>query len=229
MTARDLLLRYKQTVMGFGWAIFMPLVNTADLLGDLHARGARSTWARPYPMYAFCGLRGVELLRLVAALLGDVADEQSEPRDQGLLPARDLPVLGGARLACRLRGRRRSVLVALMALLPHRRRLAAADAAGRLRWRIVIFTAAAGAAARDGEPLLPRRQVPVRDRHRGLDVRDLGRLSDRTASAGGSARLLALNPMTPSDRRVPGGRCSISAMPGDGLRDHRRGLGARCW
>ncbi|HEX3704694.1 MAG TPA: hypothetical protein VHU82_15295, partial [Vicinamibacterales bacterium] len=28
MTRRDLLLRYKQTVMGFGWAIFMPLVNT---------------------------------------------------------------------------------------------------------------------------------------------------------------------------------------------------------
>ncbi len=29
MTRRDLLLRYKQTVMGFGWAVFMPLVNTA--------------------------------------------------------------------------------------------------------------------------------------------------------------------------------------------------------
>ena len=29
MTRRDLLLRYKQTIMGFGWAIFMPLVNTA--------------------------------------------------------------------------------------------------------------------------------------------------------------------------------------------------------
>jgi len=29
MTRRDLLLRYKQSVMGFGWAIFMPLVNTA--------------------------------------------------------------------------------------------------------------------------------------------------------------------------------------------------------
>ena len=25
MTRRDLLLRYKQTVMGFGWAVFMPL------------------------------------------------------------------------------------------------------------------------------------------------------------------------------------------------------------
>ena len=29
MTKRDLLLRYKQTIMGFGWAVFMPLVNTA--------------------------------------------------------------------------------------------------------------------------------------------------------------------------------------------------------
>ena len=29
MTKRDLLLRPKQTVMGFGWAIFMPRVNTA--------------------------------------------------------------------------------------------------------------------------------------------------------------------------------------------------------
>ena len=27
MTYRDLLLRYKQTIMGFGWAIFMPLVE----------------------------------------------------------------------------------------------------------------------------------------------------------------------------------------------------------
>ncbi len=25
---RDLMLRYKQTVMGFGWAVFMPLLNT---------------------------------------------------------------------------------------------------------------------------------------------------------------------------------------------------------
>ena len=28
MTLRDLLVRYKQSVMGFGWAVFMPLVNT---------------------------------------------------------------------------------------------------------------------------------------------------------------------------------------------------------
>ena len=29
MTVRDLLLRYKQTVMGFGWAIFMPAAEHA--------------------------------------------------------------------------------------------------------------------------------------------------------------------------------------------------------
>ena len=28
MTRRDLMLRYKQTIMGFGWAVFMPLLNT---------------------------------------------------------------------------------------------------------------------------------------------------------------------------------------------------------
>ncbi len=39
MTLRDLLLRYKQTVMGFGWAVFMPLVNTAVFSVDLHAGG----------------------------------------------------------------------------------------------------------------------------------------------------------------------------------------------
>ena len=28
ITLRDLKLRYKQTIMGFGWAVFMPLLNT---------------------------------------------------------------------------------------------------------------------------------------------------------------------------------------------------------
>ena len=40
MTRRDLLLRYKQTVMGFGWAVFMPLRQHGGLLGHLHARRA---------------------------------------------------------------------------------------------------------------------------------------------------------------------------------------------
>ena len=55
MTARDLLLRYKQTVMGFGWAIFMPLVNTA-IFSVIFTRVATIDVGRPYPVYAFCGL-----------------------------------------------------------------------------------------------------------------------------------------------------------------------------
>jgi ABC-type polysaccharide/polyol phosphate export permease len=55
MTMRDLLLRYKQTVMGFGWAIFMPLVNTA-IFTVIFTRVASIDVGAPYPVYAFCGL-----------------------------------------------------------------------------------------------------------------------------------------------------------------------------
>src|SRR5438270_1749603 len=55
MTQRDLLLRYKQTVMGFGWAIFMPLVNTA-VFSVIFTRIAPIDVGVPYPVFAFCGL-----------------------------------------------------------------------------------------------------------------------------------------------------------------------------
>ena len=55
MTLRDLLLRYKQTVMGFGWAIFMPLVNTA-VFSVIFTRVAPINVGVPYPVFAYCGL-----------------------------------------------------------------------------------------------------------------------------------------------------------------------------
>ena len=55
MTARDLLLRYKQTVMGFGWAIFMPIVNTV-VFGVIFTRVAPIDVGAPYVVYAYCGL-----------------------------------------------------------------------------------------------------------------------------------------------------------------------------
>jgi homopolymeric O-antigen transport system permease protein len=55
MTMRDLLLRYKQTVMGFGWAIFMPLVNTI-VFSVIFTRVAHIDAGMPYPLFAFCGL-----------------------------------------------------------------------------------------------------------------------------------------------------------------------------
>jgi lipopolysaccharide transport system permease protein len=55
MTRRDLLLRYKQSVMGFGWAILMPLVNTA-VFSVVFMRVAPLDVGMPYPLFAFCGL-----------------------------------------------------------------------------------------------------------------------------------------------------------------------------
>src|SRR5437667_10647189 len=55
MTKRDLLLRYKQTVMGFGWAVFMPLVNTA-VFSIIFMRVAPIPTEVPYPVFAYCGL-----------------------------------------------------------------------------------------------------------------------------------------------------------------------------
>jgi lipopolysaccharide transport system permease protein len=55
MTRRDLLLRYKQTIMGFGWAIFMPLLNTA-VFSVIFTRVAPLETNIPYPLFAYCGL-----------------------------------------------------------------------------------------------------------------------------------------------------------------------------
>jgi ABC-type polysaccharide/polyol phosphate export permease len=52
---RDLTLRYKQTVMGFGWAIFMPVLNTI-IFSVIFMRVAPVDTPVPYPLYAFCGL-----------------------------------------------------------------------------------------------------------------------------------------------------------------------------
>jgi ABC-type polysaccharide/polyol phosphate export permease len=55
LTARDILVRYKQAVMGFGWAIFMPLVNTA-VFSVIFTRVAPLDTGVPYPVFAFTGL-----------------------------------------------------------------------------------------------------------------------------------------------------------------------------
>jgi homopolymeric O-antigen transport system permease protein len=54
MTLRDLLLRYKQTIMGFGWAVFMPLVNTG-LFSVIFTRVTTIDTPVPYPLFAFSG------------------------------------------------------------------------------------------------------------------------------------------------------------------------------
>ena len=55
MTARDLLVRYKQAVMGFGWAVFMPIVNTV-LFSVIFQTVAPLKTDVPYPVFAYTGL-----------------------------------------------------------------------------------------------------------------------------------------------------------------------------
>jgi len=55
LTKRDLLLRYKQTVMGFGWAVFMPLLNTV-IFSFVFMRVAPLQTPVAYPLFAYCGL-----------------------------------------------------------------------------------------------------------------------------------------------------------------------------
>jgi lipopolysaccharide transport system permease protein len=55
MTKRDLMLRYKQTVMGFGWAIFTPLINTI-IFSVIFMRVAPIETPVPYPVFAYTGM-----------------------------------------------------------------------------------------------------------------------------------------------------------------------------
>jgi len=55
MTRRDLLLRYKQTIMGFAWAVFTPVLNTI-IFSVVFTRVARINVGVPYPVFAYTGL-----------------------------------------------------------------------------------------------------------------------------------------------------------------------------
>ncbi|MBI5709219.1 MAG: ABC transporter permease [Candidatus Eisenbacteria bacterium] len=55
MTRRDLLLRYKQTIMGFGWSILMP-VTYMIVFSLIFTRVVKLETDVPYPIYAYAGL-----------------------------------------------------------------------------------------------------------------------------------------------------------------------------
>jgi lipopolysaccharide transport system permease protein len=75
MIRRDILLRYKQAVMGVGWALFMPVINTA-IFSLIFTRVVPIDTGLPYPVFAYCGLLAwnffASALRFsVASLTGD--------------------------------------------------------------------------------------------------------------------------------------------------------------
>jgi ABC-type polysaccharide/polyol phosphate export permease len=55
LVRRDLLLRYKQTIMGFGWAILMP-VTYMIVFSLIFTRVVKLETGVPYPIYVYAGL-----------------------------------------------------------------------------------------------------------------------------------------------------------------------------
>jgi ABC-type polysaccharide/polyol phosphate export permease len=55
MARRDLLLRYKQTLMGFGWSILMPVTNMI-VFSIIFTRVVPLHTGMPYPIFAYTGL-----------------------------------------------------------------------------------------------------------------------------------------------------------------------------
>ena len=55
LVRRDLLLRYKQTVMGFGWAVLMP-VTYMIVFSLIFTRVVKLDTGVPYPIYVYAGL-----------------------------------------------------------------------------------------------------------------------------------------------------------------------------
>ena len=175
MTRRDLLLRYKQTVMGFGWAIFMPLVNTA-VFSVIFTRVAPLDIGMPYPLFAYCGLLAwnfsASSFRFAVTSL-TVERAASSPRC--ISRARSFR---SRRCSCRSSISRSAsiVLVGLMVyyqVVPTARAAGAAVGARRAHHVHAEHQPAAG----DGQPVLSRREIPVRAGAHGVDVPERGALS----------------------------------------------------
>ena len=102
MTRRDLLLRYKQTIMGFGWAVFMPLLNTV-IFSVIFTRVAPLDAGAVSVCSPIRGLLAWNFFGSSLRFCRQLAHEQHQPGHEGLFSARDLSVLGDARVARRLR------------------------------------------------------------------------------------------------------------------------------
>ncbi len=193
MTRRDLMLRYKQTIMGFGWAVFMPLLNTI-LFSVIFTRVAKLDVGVPYPIFAYCGLLAWNLtasaLRFsVMSLTANINlvakvyfPREIFPFSAVLVSTVDFAV--GRDSARRLHD-----------LLPGPGQALDPVSAGRVA-RSGDVHGRRGALPRHGQPVLSRRQVPLRGRRHTLDVRLVRALSADSIS-GAPGVLLALNPMTP--------------------------------
>ena len=97
MTRRDLMLRYRQTVMGFAWAVFMPVINTIvfTLIFTKSGEASRPTFpTRCSPTAGCCP--GTLFATSFKSGVYSLFKQPALP-DQGLLSTRSVSVFDDAR------------------------------------------------------------------------------------------------------------------------------------
>ena len=102
---RDVMVRYKQALLGVAWAVLQPLVMMG-IFTLLFSRIANvPTGGVPYPVFAFAALVPWTMFASAAGGLGRQPRRQPEPGVEGLLPEARHPRRGGVRLGPGLRDR----------------------------------------------------------------------------------------------------------------------------
>ena len=151
MTMRDIRLRYKQTVMGFGWAIFMPLLNTA-IFSVIFMRVAPIETGVPYPIFAYCGLLAWNFFAVSLRFSVNSLTSNSSLVTKVYFPREIFPL--SSILVCLVDFAVGAiVLIGMMAVLPHPCNARYSLSSGRLV-RPVHIHLGDRAAARHGESLL---------------------------------------------------------------------------
>ena len=97
MTRRTFILQYRRAVMGVGWAIFMPVINTI-VFTMIFTKVAPHRDPGALSDIRLLRAAALEPLRDVAQAERQHARRQQEPVEQGVLPARGLSVLDDARV-----------------------------------------------------------------------------------------------------------------------------------
>ena len=105
LALRDIKVRYKQTVIGVGWAVLQP-VATAVIFTVVFGRLARlPSDGVPYPVFALSGLVPWTFFATAVGSSGEQPGRQHEPDQQGVLPAAVRPDRGRRRGVRRSAGR----------------------------------------------------------------------------------------------------------------------------
>ncbi len=213
LALRDVRVRYKQALLGAGWAIFQPLAGVVVFTIVFRRLAAVDSDGLPYPVFVFVGLvvwtyTSGAVIRATQSLVANV-----EPGDQGLLPAAAHPARRRAARTARPGGLAARAGDPVLRLR-RAARVGGADLAAVDRGRGDRRRRRRSAAVGD-ERALPRRQPGHHAARPALAVPQPGRLP-RECGVGGLAAAVRAEPDERSHPGLPLVACSVGRRPARG-------------